>query len=56
MERVQALVVLSSSGFRLYIVNALSLGTLPSALMLRLMDYANVKGAGEVVSWSGFSL
>lgn len=32
--------VLSSREFRSYIVNLLILGTLPSAIMLRLMDYA----------------
>ncbi len=35
-----ALAVLSSSEFRSYIVNSLTLGSLPAAVITRMMDYA----------------
>lgn len=34
-----AIAVLSSRDFRLYVVNSLTLGSIPSAVVLRLMDY-----------------
>lgn len=36
--------VLSSNEFWFYVVNSLTLGTLPSAIVLRLMDYAPLWG------------
>lgn len=39
-SRVFSLAVLDSREFRTYVVNALTLGTLPAAVLCRLMDYA----------------
>lgn len=43
-----ALAVLDSRDFRLYIVNCLTLGNIPPAVLCRLMDYAWGKPADRV--------